>query len=391
MIYCLQKWGEKSGVVAAVRYYMMVEPTFAGTHWCNQCIQGIRKEVSRNKGTLIEVPVGDQAALERVLTQARPLLILVGSLVNWMTETVQRLSHTGIHCIMMTAPPPDGSISVSTISMDYNQGICDLFRYLTQMNRGRVALFGIHPNSINDLTKQQTYCEYVFRHGGNAEGIFHNDGDLREACDRFYRRIREFDAVICSNDIIAIQLQDYLKRHNIRIPEEMYLVSIGETRLSQLVHPRITTASLNFTDIGHNAVRLYNILRKNETITGLHAKVRGTIEAWESTGNVPYEKEPPRMTLPTMPGQSGFYTDENVRRIFMLENLISHCLPIDFAILRGMMDGTPYHRIAEECYTSENAIKYRLRRMVELSQCETKEEMIQLVQERLNIDDLPKE
>ena len=377
--------------MAVTQYFMMVEPTFAGTHWCEQCVQGIRQEISRSKGTLVEVPVGDGDALARVLEQDRPLLILVGSLVNWMTETVQRLGEMGIHSIMMTAPPPEGHYDASTISMDYNQAICDLFRYLSQMGRSRVALFGVHPNSINDLTKQRAYCDYMGNTPQADRGIFWNDGHLAAACEAFYQRIGEFDAVICSNDIIAIKLQDYLKERQVRIPGQMHLVSIGETRLSQLVHPRITTASLRFSDIGHNAVRLYHILLRNDTITALHAKVRGTITAWESTGGVPYEAPPRRVNLPAMPSQSSFYADEDVQRIFMLESLISHCLPIDFAILRGLMAGQPYRQLAETQYTSENAIKYRVKRMLDLSQCETKEQMIQLVQLQLQAEDLPLE
>ncbi len=377
--------------MTSVNYFMMLEPSFAGTHWCSQCVQGIRHEVSRSKGILEEVPLGDGAALERVLEQERPLLILVGSLVSWMTETVFSLSRLGIHCIMMTAPPPDGSMGASTISMDYHQGIYDLFGYLEQMRRTKVALFGIHPNSINDYSKQQAYLSYPGQNAAGKSGIFHNDGDLREACKRFYERINQFDAVICSNDIIAIQLQDYLKERNVRIPEELCLVGIGETRLSQLVRPRIATASLSFSDIGHNAVRLYNILRRNNTLTALHAKVRGTITSWESAGGMPYAKPPHFEPLAEMPEQSNFYADSDVQKLFELESLISHCQPIDFDILRGLMLGKPYRQIADEHFSSENAMKYRIKRMLELSKCESKEQMLELIRMKLSADDLPLE
>lgn len=376
--------------MASANYYMMIEPAFSGTHWCEQCVQGIRQEVSRSKGILEEVPVNDLRALERVQQQERPLLMLVGSLVNWMTETVQRLGEAGIHSIMMTAPPPDGHFDASTISMDYNQAICDLLRYLSQMQRRRMALFGVHPNSINDLTKQRAYCDFMHHETTDHRGIFWNTGNVSAACERFYQQMDEFDAVLCSNDIIAIKLYDFLKEKKVEIPQRLYLVSIGETRLSQLVKPGITTASLNFFDIGHNAVRLYNILRRNDTITALHAKVRGTITVRESTGNVPYQSVARRITPPQMPEQSSFYADDDVRRIFMLENLVSHCLPIDFAILRSLMLGQPYRQMAEEHYTSENSIKYRIKRMMELAQCETKEQMIRLVSLQLRVEDLPK-
>ena len=124
----------------SVRYYMMVEPSFAGTHWCEQCIQGIRQEAAKNKGLLEEVKTGDEKALEKVLQQERPLLILVGSFVNWMTGTVRRLAARGIHCIMMTAQPPDGGDDASTISMDYRQAIGGLFSYLSSLGKTSAPL-----------------------------------------------------------------------------------------------------------------------------------------------------------------------------------------------------------------------------------------------------------
>lgn len=374
----------------ATSHFMMIEPAFSGTHWCEQCVQGIRQEVSRNKGTLEEILPEDEKALRRVSAQERPLLILVGSLVNWMTDMVQRLNEMGIHSIMMTSPPPDGDIGASTISMDYNQAICDLMCYLTQMGRERVAMFGIHPNSINDLTKLRFFQNYMAREKRENALVFWNRGSIDELCRELYAQLPQMDAVLCSNDIIAIKLHDYLKKKGVDMPERLRLTSLGETRLSQLVRPSIAMASLNYADIGQNAVRLYNILRRNDTITALHAKVVGRI-----TMRGPVDFAPCHCAhfqhAPLPPEQSNFYADEDVARIFVLENLISHCLPIDFAILRGLIAGIPYRMIAEESYTSENSIKYRIKRMLELAQCGTKEQLLQRVLDLLQPEDLPLE
>ena len=371
----------------SVRYYMMVEPSFAGTHWCEQCIQGIRQEAAKNKGLLEEVKTGDEKALEKVLAQERPLLILVGSFVNWMTRTVSLLTARGIHCIMMTAQPPDDGDHASTISMDYRQAIGGLFSYLTLRGKVNTALFGVHPDSINDLTKQRAYWDYLGKQ--REENIFQNHGNLSQTCKDFYERIQEFDSVICSNDIIAIKLLNFLKEKKMDVPGKMHVVSIGETRLAQLVQPRITTASLNFTDIGHHAVRLYNLLRRNPDITALHVKLEAAINEMElplRLAALPLKKQ----ELPA-PVLGNFYEDTDVQRIFTLENLISHCQSIDFAILKGMIDGKPYREIAELHYTSDNAVKYRIKRMLELAQCENKDQLLQLVLQQLRPEDLPVE
>lgn len=372
----------------STQYFMMIEPEYAGTHWCEQCVQGIRQEAARGKGVVEEIPAGDAAALRRIAASERPLMILVGSLVNWMTDAARALNALGIHGVMTASAPPDAHLEASAISLDYHQAIFDLFWYLEQMGRARVALFGVHPNSINDLTKRQAYVDYLRDKQDRPSAIFENLGDLSRACQQLYQRIDEFDAVICSNDIIALKLQGDLKARGVPVPEKLRLASIGETRLSQLTRPRIITAALNFQDIGHNAVRLYNILRRNPAITSLQVKMRGAVTGGEQLG-------PPPHVLPAASGpaappeQRSFYADADVERIFRLENLIAHCLPIDFAILRGLARGDSYRLMAETHYTSENAVKYRVKRMLELAQCDRKETLLSLILSQLQMENIP--
>ena len=372
----------------STQYFMMIEPEYAGTHWCEQCVQGIRQEAARGKGVVEEIPAGDAAALRRIAASERPLMILVGSLVNWMTDAARALNALGIHGLMTASAPPDAHLEASAISLDYHQAIFDLFWYLEQMGRARVALFGVHPNSINDLIKRQAYVDYLRDKQDRPSAIFENLGDLSRACQQLYQRIDEFDAVICSNDIIALKLQGDLKARGVPVPEKLRLASIGETRLSQLTRPRIITAALNFQDIGHNAVRLYNILRRNPAITSLQVKMRGAVTGGEQLG-------PPPHVLPAASGpaappeQRSFYADADVERIFRLENLIAHCLPIDFAILRGLARGDSYRLMAETHYTSENAVKYRVKRMLELAQCDRKETLLSLILSQLQMENIP--
>ncbi len=372
-----------------MHYYMMIEPAFAGTYWCEQSLQGIRQEIFRNKGIPITVEAGDERALNEVKNQERPLLILVGSLVTWITSTVLRMEEQGIHCILLTAQPPDSCINASTISMDYRQAIHDLLQYLEQAGKKRVALWGVHPNSINDLTKLQAFR--TLRGAQDDAEIFWNTGDVDALCRVFLHRIEAFDAVLCSNDIIAIHLQDTLIRSGVSVPEQMQLVSLGETRLAGLVKPGITTAAISFSKLGKNAVRLYNILRKNESAASLHMKLFGSITVRQSTAFAPCAPQRQENRFHEQPPEQGFYEDQNVRRVFLLENLISHCQPIDFSILTGLMNGTPYRIIAEETYTSENAIKYRIKRMIELLQCENKDQLVQAVRHHLPPENLPME
>ena len=61
------------------------------------------------------------------------------------------------------------------------------------------------------------------------------------------------------------------------------------------------------------------------------------------------------------------------------EKVISHCLPIDIDILRFLKEDISYSDAASRLYIAENTLKYRLKRMLELSECQTKKELLDLV------------
>lgn len=374
--------------MADVQYYMAVEPGLAGSHWFRQCIQGIRQEVSKSKGSLVEIQLDDMSSLEKPLAQERPLVLLAGSLLSWTLDAAYTLESKGIHCILLTAQMPNEHLDVSTVSMDYSHAIASLFGYLTKQKHTKPALFGVHPDSMHDQTKKQAY-ERVMQQLPNAKpGIFLNMGDITTACESFFCQRQDYDAVICTNDIIAIKLQGYLREHGVCIPEELCLVGIGETRLAQMIHPRIPTVSLQYMEIGHHAVRLYNLLRRNDTISSLHAKVQGKVMMGEML--CPAESFP--VIAKTLhPTQRDFFSDADVQQICLLEAVLSRCLPMDIQILRGMLDGASMKQLAEAQYTSENAIRYRMRRMMELAQCSSREDLLQLVLTQLRREDLDRQ
>jgi len=356
---------------------MVIEPTFADTYWCNLCLQGIRSEASRNKLIPQTIDLSDTSLLQKLAAEPRPLVILVGSLCDWIRDSVRTLDTVGIHAITVTAPL-HGLHHVSTVSIDHWQAISALFAHLQQTGAERIALFGVHPNSVNDLDKLKAFCECTGQQSDAADDIYWNNGHVTALCQDFCNAIDRYDAVLCANDILAIRLKDAMLAQGISIPNHVKLATVGETRLAHLVKPGITSAVLNFQDIGRHAIKLYRMLQKNPDLTALHATVHADIIVRESTGSILQQ------TIPVPPvlkaeHSPDFYEDEEVRRIFRLENLISHCLPVDFSILKGLSAGCSYQAIAESNFIAENTLKYRIRRMQELSDTSSRDALLALI------------
>lgn len=361
-----------------MEYYYAVEPDFAGTHWGSQCIQGIKREATINKGRLVRVSLAETQVLEKLAAEERPAIILVGSLLSWMSDTSQRLGQAGIHSILLASNIAHNLRHTSAITADYEKYIYDICRYLAGCQRSRIALWGIYPNSLNDLTKEQAFRDIGA--GSHAPGgsVFQNRGSLDQCCQDFYEVRNHYDAVICSNDITAIKLTKYLNERGVSIPQDMYVVGIGETRLSAVIKPGITTMSLDFYSVGRYAVRLYHILKRNPLLSSLQAKMSGTMTVRESTQWRPAARTSYELPLHTLAEQSSFYEDGVVQELFKLENLISRCTEEDFTLLRRLKEGEKYATLAEELFMTEGALRYRVKRLLALAEAESVEKLIAL-------------
>ncbi len=357
-----------------------VEPDFNGTHWCTDCLRGIQKEAAKAKYTVKYANPFSDDDMNRLTCEKRPVLILVGSLVDWMTKAVNAVSGYGIHCIMTTAPIDDipPGISVSTVSADYEKAFSDMICAMHSRGKKKTAFFGAHPNSVNDKDKLRAFLSCAGKE--NAENVFFNYGDTEKACEIFYNASKELDGVLCANDIIALRLYEYLTERGVSVPNDMEICAVGQTHISHLSRGVITTAALDFFNMGAASVKICNMLIKDPEITSVHLKINAklpTDEKKKASFTRPFTGEEKEGFVSNI--QNGFYEDEQIQKIFRAEKVISHCLPIDIEILQTLSEGISYSDAASRLYIAENTLKYRLKRMLELSECQTKKELLALV------------
>ena len=373
----------------------MSEPAFAGTYWYRQYVKGMKYECSQNGSHLEEITSSSLSALKETAAKEniRPLLLLAGTTIAWILCTVSRLSAQGVHIISVSPflPPFSSVLSrISYVSMDYASTVCSLNEYFSSFGKSKTALFGINPSSAGDISKKDAFLEFWRANGHEAtSAVFWNYGNLGDCCEAFFQRRKEFNSVICSSDIVAIKLSSFLKERTVSIPGDIALAAIGDTVLGRLIHPGITTAVLDCKMIGRQAVRLYMMLAKMQAITSLSATVAGTIQVRESTGFASVPLNAPAISPEISPAEPvDFYSDTDVKEIFHLEELISHCDPLDFDILKGIFRRAKYTSLAEQLHSSENTIKYRVKRMIKLAHKENRDELLALLAEYLTPEDL---
>jgi DNA-binding LacI/PurR family transcriptional regulator len=366
--------------------FVMIDPNYRNTYWCRQTLHGILEETSRKKYsyTLLHEEKPETVDWDALFQEDRRLLIVIGTSVSWMPNLLKQLKKNKIQVILVSMQPPTGFAGVSAILMDHEGATRALIHYLLGLGRKRIALYGMNPNSSADKLKIDCY-QSMMQDITNEQApntIFYNYASLSDCYNDFSEQFHphsSFDAVICANDVVAISLIRHLEQAEIHVPDDLYLVSFGDTLMSRLFSTPLTTVSLKHNELGHQAVSAFAYLVKNPTVTSITVKVECKLVIRASTGQEHASDFSSDIATMNYVPQIDFYDDPEVQETLAIENFINQCDELDLQILEGLFASTTYSDLAERLYLAENALKYRIRRMISWLSVDNRTELSRLL------------
>ena len=100
----------------------------------------------------------------------------------------------------------------------------------------------------------------------------------------------EFDAIIAFNDEMAYAATEFVKRHGLRIPEDVQIVGFDNLDQSQYNNPSITSIDQDIPEHGRRAVRMLKKIFDDEEFEPNEVLINTAVMR-ESTSRVPYPKE----------------------------------------------------------------------------------------------------
>ncbi|MGI6570135.1 MAG: substrate-binding domain-containing protein [Caldicoprobacterales bacterium] len=368
---------------------VVIEPSYHGTYWCKQYVYGVRMIADRSNIILNEISDDNLSSLEYESTDERKICLLIGTSVRWIHDMILSLNKMNVHVILVACHSSmQNGVQISSVTTDYWKSMQNLMTYLLLSDRKRIALFGINPNSTNDLIKKEAFMYISFEGQPHyaSEDIFTNKGSLNQACQDFFQKIDAYDSVICANDISAITLIRFLKTKYVQVPDDIYIVSFGDTVLGQIQYPSITTAVLNCVEIGKQAVEIFLMLRKNTCLSSITTTVECQVKVGESTANRPAPGELTMVYSSSNHEQVPFYDDPDVAEIFQVEEALSHCDELDLKIISGLMQNIAYGALSEILYISESALKYRVKKLLSYTGGIKRSEFVDLLNKYLDVE-----
>ena len=338
-----------------MKIYVISEPYYRSTVWFKQTIDALIKKATATRHEVVETD-----ADELVMTKGSHLSIVIGTSYSWVMETLQTLRKKNIHAIVVSCQPEELFDNTSYVIIDHARAMNDIVSMLNSAGRGKIALYGINSDSHSDRIKVR-----VFKDAGYSNSSIYiiNNDSLTSCYNNLKENITDYNAIICANDIAAIALINHMISDGFRIPDDYYIISFGNSLIGQVCKVPLTTVSLDHEQLGIQSVLLYLYLYKNPGNVAITVKVPCSLSIRKSAGLSPAQRE----SVFVSSGENTFYKDKELSEIMCLEKTLQMCDEIDLRIISGILSHQSYSNIAAKTYVSESVVKYRIKRLLNIS------------------------
>lgn len=262
----------------------------------------------------------------------------------------------------------------SYVSSDNTVSMNCLLTYFKSMKRSSPALYGVNLHSLSNMARRDKFLTNTIL-PRNENNIYINSGSLEKCFESFEKDINNYDCIICANDYAALHLKTSLNKRGYN-PENFLFASYGETNLANMFFSDLITVSTCYSEFGKAALNICDILSKNSALLylSLSVKPKLSIDADIDFTKVCGSLEPRLIA----DDNKSFYSDKDIRKLIVLENMLEKCDETDKKILKLLLSGRSYEEASEACFISLNTVKYRTKQMYELCGCSSKKEFLEL-------------
>lgn len=156
---------------------------------------------------------------------------------------------------------------VPSVAINYEMATYEITKRMLEYGRKNVYLFSTaRKYSVNER-KEAGYLD-AMKEAGLEPKIFRTSGDVSINSLHFkeFFQSNKVDGVIAVRDSIAISFMNVAQDHGVRIPEEISVVGLQNTKYSILSRPNLTCVDTPVYDIGAVSMRLLTKYMKQEEI-----------------------------------------------------------------------------------------------------------------------------
>lgn len=346
------------------------EPVEPSAFWVTDIIDGIMKE-SMKKALNVSATTDGEVPNEFPSTDDSPRVIalVVGYSLPWIERTLSALRAAGAEPILVSVYQYSFRSNYSYVAFNTAEAMSTLVDYLFSAGRRRIALFGVHKDTVGDVAKVRGFIQGTRANGARTSGSdIYARGIMAECAAKLWENIKSYDAVVCTSDLLAVYLTLYLQSRGISVPDDLFVTGFGNWSSLEFFRPGITRMYTDLNELGCQAVRLHQFLQYNSKARYSSVKLECMLQIRESTEALPFTgrslagRDPD--TVESAPKSPVYYSDPDIMSVLKAELYIRNTDAVDHAIIAGVRAGTRYQDISERLNVSEATIKYRLGKML---------------------------
>lgn len=340
--------------------YARFAPEAQNSYWADLIREGIAEGAREWGYTLLALSEEEMPAEIRDRS-----VLVVGHRADWLENSLSLLSERGAKPVIVNACMlPLHRLRYSGITFELEGMLARLLALLREAGRKSAVLLGTSPSSLSDRVKEDAFLR-AMGEGAAPDAVFRAEGRLEDCIDRFVTELPQtgWDAVICANDTAAVCLIHRLKRAGVRLPDDLYIVGMGNFYAERMLPLSLTSVMFDYRAMGRAAVELYHNLEKSRTDCRMrvslpcHLAIRSSAPL--SEGHTPLSE---RELQP--PAENSYFVGETVENIIRTEAMLQASDPADREILYGIARGEDCEEIAERLFFSGRAVRYRLKKLL---------------------------
>lgn len=326
-------------------------------------IQGIRIAAGRYG---MHLKLFSDADFEKTDLFSLPqIAIVTGTSLPFIQKAISRLRECDRFAVLAGMDSEQFGHDVSCATPSRRTETLQLINYLCNCGKRRIALVGFGTRSINDSFRYNAAMSAIASWGVvfHEKDVWYWEQDPMDSFRSFAVVSRDYEAVVCPNDAIAICLVNYLKKQGVTVPDDLFVASFGNMAIGRYHRPSITSMTMDTQYIGKQAFSVWRHLMKSEQSmqrVALRITVPSKILIRESTAHMPLQSS---VCAVFSSDQDSFYHQPAISRLIRLEKCVSERDETDMQILRLLMEKKSYEQISDELFISNSTLRYRLNKI----------------------------
>lgn len=343
-------------------FKILCETPFQNSVWCNEILSGLIHSLKKRRYTYKEI---DDVNLLSTEDQA----FVLGTNPIWLSNAVILSNQKGITPIVFAPRSDDIAGQYHSVYTDLNKMISIVVQALYEQNKKRVALYGINPVSVSDILRMNSFKNAT----ANSAPVFFNNGSLDTCFASFLPYGENFDAVICPNSPVAVSLAEKLNETNPELSKKCTIISCTQNFLPEEFSKKILYIDTMYHTLGDLALMIYDCAKRKTNISCMTICADFMIDkALQFT--------PRKTTEKIFSADTGaFYQDNIANNYLNIDKLFQQSDKIDRQILIMLTENCSYSAIAERCFISESAVKYRMKKLMKLAHVASKQHLIEML------------